>query len=306
MSDMETAAEAEGTFPVSETESAISKCESPEAVVFQIKEYSLNEQGIPIVSHGANQEDAGEVLNTPKSALRQRLQDAEPDPINYDPQRWRQYNQIRQKRAELADQDSSYDGCKLRTVQCLSFLCFLLSSVALLTDDLTSITGAYQYGYYSDEITCGWNAVHLIQYDVSAGITETSIKYTDCEDDDHLCHNVMVHGMVWSSLSVLAIVTALAVMLLFCCVFPLKPKQFEGYRAFSVTLLIFHIVFLIVAVVIWVSDDYCSDRAFLRNFYDKQIVSIDTGISIDVTIASMLCSLLCISWITCIKIQNSQ
>ena len=282
---------------------------SPTADLFQIKSYQLDEEGIPIL-HEAVEISTGEHLNLMTDQKRSSpLQDAEPDELNYDEMYWRQYQRMRQMQ-QSSDQEKHFIGCKLRVFQCLSFMGCLLSIVALLTDELTSITGEYEYGIYSDSIVCGWDAIHILEYETGNGLTESVIEYESYQangdqsdpDSDGLAHiyrNLETRGMLWSSMSVVGIICCFGVLLIFCCVIPLRPRGFGDQRNCAVSLLILHIVFGVLAVVSWVSKDFCSDEEFIKGFYDRKLVAINTGPSIDVQIASMLASLICITWVVC-------
>lgn len=284
---------------------------SPSAVLFEIKHYELNEEGVPIFNEIHSDADdksiVGEalsnVMGTKQSVKHQRVEDAEPDPINYDIDQWEQYNALKQKYKKSLS-ESHIIGCRLRCFQCFSFLACLTSIIAILTDDLTAITGQRAYGYYSDSIVCGWNALHIIEYDDSLGITERSIPYDHCSDEDDICNNLNVDGLVWMVLSTMAAFTIFGIVLLFCCVFPLNPRRYYDYKLSSAALLIMAILFEVIAVIVWVSGDYCSETEFIRQFYNKEIRAINSGPSIDVIVCSMLCCLLCIAVIISLHFQK--
>ena len=291
--------------------------EPSEPVLFQIKEYELNEEGIPILSNieqnqsqkdihnnKMNEEVIGEILidnnEEDKCIKRVQIEDAEPDPINYDENHWKQYDENRR----INNGIGFIIGCRLRVFQCFSFFSCLLSIVALLTDNLTEITGQHQYGYYNDTIICGWNSIHMIEYDVSIGITQTVIQYDDktiCNQNGNhqICQNLWIRGLIWLISNIIAIVVIFTVLVLFCCVFPLKPIRFEDHKRASGLFMVLNVIFQVIAVIIWVSNDYCYDQQFIRTFYDKHIESILIGTSIDVMIGSMLCGLICILLIVC-------
>ena len=283
----------------------------PNPVIFQIHDYQLNEEGIPIVLNAAEKEaqhnvennKIGEILNENQEENKnlnqiEIIEDAEPDPINYDENHWKQY-----------DPNSNMIGCRLRIFQCFSFLSCLLSAVALLTDNLTIITGPYQYGHYNDSIICGWNAIHMVQYDASIGITQSTIKYNDetvCNqnsDNHSICRNLMIHGLIWLLLSIIAIIIIFIILLLFCCVC-IETARFENHKTLSGLFIVLNILFQVIAVIVWVSNDYCYDENFIRTFYDKHIESVTNGTSIDIVIGSMLCALICSCLIVCIHLQK--
>ena len=281
--------------------------EPTEPVLFQIKDYQLNEEGIPIIAKNkkVNEGIIGEILIDNKEEYKaikhDEIEDAEPDPINYDKDHWKQYDQNGNKRKR------NIISCRLRIFQCFNFLSCLLSIVALLTDNLTIITGQHQYGYYNDTIICGWNNIHIIQYDVTIGITQNVIKYNDdiiCNQNNnnnhHICHNLWIHGLIWLILSVVSVVIIFTILVLFCCIFPLKTERFKHYKTTSGIFIGLNILFQVIAVIIWVSNDYCYDHNFIETFYDKHIESITNGSSIDVMIGSMLCGLICTSLIICV------
>lgn len=286
--------------------------EPSEPVLFQIKDYEQNEEGIPIIPNIERKEIIGEkeILISKKEKYKgvqdEEIEDAEPDPVNYDEQHWKQYDHRNGRRRNSVNSSSNVINCRLRLFQCFSFLSCLLSIVALLTDNLTTITGQHQYGYYNDTIVCGWNEIHMIEYDVTIGITQSVIKYNDdiiCNQNNnhHICHNLKINGLIWIILSIVSVVIIFVILLAFCCVFPLKPDSFDSHKTTSGLFIGFYIFVQVIAVIIWVSNDFCYDQDFIQTFYNKHIESITNGSSIDVMIGSMLCGLFCTVLIVCVS-----
>eukprot|EP01083_Nonionella_stella_P047716 127704_1 len=285
---------------------------NPPAVLFEIKGYELNQDG-QILMDNQDERSVGEVLNSNednKQSIKPKrlIEDAEPDPINYDNAHWKRYNKIKQNK-DLFTPVSSAIGCKLRTFQCFSFLGCLFAIVAVLTDSLTVVTGQHAFvDGYSDSIICGWSSMYVIQYDDAIGVSETTMRYdaNECENaaGAHVCDELFAHGIIWILCAMLSIVGIFTSLVLFCCVLPMKPQRFKDCKSFSSLVLVLTIVFEVIGVISWVSDDYCSDKEFINSFYDKQIEAIHTGSSIDVMVGSMLCSLVCVSLNLCVYIPK--
>ena len=261
------------------------------AVLFEIKDYESNQEGVPIISND-NKQDIENIMNNAiigetliknknkYNHKRIEQQDAEPDPINYDENHWNDYRNNNNKNDN--NEMTNKIGCKLRVFQCLCFLSFLLGIIGLLTDNLITVTGEYQYENYNDTIICGWNGIHLIEYDLSLGIIKTNISYKNYS----ICHKLLIDGWIWLILIIISIITLFIIFISFL----FNKYKTIYYRLFF---LVLNIIFQVIAVIVWLTNNNCNDKTFINNFYDKNIESIKIGLSIDIIIASMICVFVC-------------